>query len=424
MQVLYERCAGLDVHKKTVVACVLLSADSTEIGTETGTEPGQLRKEVRAFGTMTDNLLELSDWLSGFGVSHVAMESTGVYWKPIWNLLEGTFALLLVNAQHIKAVPGRKTDVKDAEWLAELLRHGLLRASFVPDRPQRELRELTRYRTSLVREKAAEANRLAKTLEGANIKLGSVASDITGVSARAMIAGLIAGQADPEKLAELARGKLRDKLPQLEQALKGQVNAHQRFLLARQLEHLDFLEETIGTVSREVAERLRPFDEDLGRLDAIPGVGRRVAEVLKAELGNDMARFPTAGHAAAWAGLAPGNDESAGKRRSGKTRKGSPALRATLVEAAQAAARTDGTFLAAQYHRIAARRGHKRAIIAVAHSILIIAYRMLSEHVAYRELGSSFYDQRDRQSLERRLINRLERLGNKVTVEPIAAGAA
>lgn len=413
MQLVYERCAGLDIHKNSVVACVMIS---------TSAEEGY--KEVRSFSTITDSLLELSDWLSGFGVSHVAMEATGVYWKPIWNLLEGTFELLLVNAQHIKAVPGRKTDVKDAEWIADLLRHGLLRASFVPDKPQRELREITRYRTSLVRERASEVNRLAKTLEGANIKLGSVVSNITGASARAMLDRLITGESDPEVLAKLARGRLKDKLPQLEQALKGKISAHQRFLLAKQLEHIDFLDKAIDAVSQEVGERLRPFDEDIDRLDTIPGVGRRVGEVIKAELGNDMGRFPTAKHAAAWAGLAPGNNESAGKRKSGKTRKGSAVLRATLVEAAQGAARTKDTFLSAQYHRIAARRGHKKAIVAVAHSILIIAYRILSDNVPYRELGSAFYDQRDRQRLESRLIRRLEKLGNKVIIKPAAPAAA
>ena len=413
MELVHERCAGLDVHKKGVVACVMVST-STE----------KAHKEVRSFGTMTDILLQLSDWLSGFGVTHVAMEATGVYWKPIWNVLEGAFELLLVNPQHMKAVPGRKTDVKDAEWIADLLRHGLLRASFVPERPQRELRELTRYRTSLVRERASEVNRLAKVLEGANIKLGSVVSDIMGLSARAMLDKLVAGEADPKALADLARGHLRDKIPQLEQSLKGKMNAHQRFLLARQLEHIEFLERSIEAVSREVAERLHPFDEDIERLDAIPGVGRRVAEVIKAELGNDMSRFPTAKHAAAWAGLAPGNNESASKRKSAKTRKGSPALSTILVEAAQGAARSKDNFLSAQYHRIAARRGHKKAIVAVAHSILIIAYRMLSDNVPYRELGAGFHDQRDREKLERRLIKRLETLGNKVTIEPVPAAAA
>ncbi len=412
MEVVYKRCAGLDVHKKKVVACVLMESE------------GRVRKEIRTFGTMTDDLMQLSDWLTAHQVTHVAMESTGVYWVPIWQILEGNFELLLANAQHIKNVPGRKTDVKDSEWIADLMRHGLLRGSFVPERPQRELRELTRYRTSLVRERAAEVNRVQKTLEGANIKLASVATDIMGVSARQMLARMIGGETDPSVLADLAQGKLRDKLPQLEQALKGQFGAHQRFLLAQQLEHIDYLDEAIAAVSREVRDRLRPFDDDLERLDAIPGVGRQTAETIKAELGNNLDRFPTAKHAAAWSGLAPGNNESAGKRKSGKTRKGNPALKVALVQAAQGAAHTKDTFLSAQYHRIAARRGAKKAVVAVAHSILIIAYRILKDGVAYRELGSTYYDERDRQRIERRLVNRLERLGNKVILEPIAPVAA
>jgi transposase len=345
------------------------------------------------------------------------MESTGVLWKPVFNLLEGSFELLLVNAHHIKAVPGRKTDVKDCEWLAELLRHGLLRPSFVPERPQRELRELTRYRTTLVQERSAEVNRLEKTLEGANIKLGAVASNVAGRSAREMIEGLLADTPDPARLADLARGRLREKLPELERALTGRVGPHQRFLLAQQLAHIDYLDAAIGRVSAEIAERLRPFDETLTRLETIPGVGRRIAEIVAAELGLDVARFPTAGHLAAWAGLAPGNRESAGKRLSGTTRKGSPALRTALVEAAQAAARTKDTYLAAQYRRLAARRGQKRAVVAVAHTILGIIYHLLRDGTAYRELGPGYFDERDRTAIEHRLVRRLEALGNDVTIQ-------
>jgi transposase len=368
MDILYERCCGLDIHKRTVVACLVVPGAD-----------GQPAKAVRSFGTMTDELLQLADWLLAAGCTHVAMESTGVYWKPVWNLLEGQFTLLLVNARHVKAVPGRKTDAKDCEWLADLLRHGLLQGSFVPERPQRELRELTRYRTSLIQERSAEVNRLQKTLEGANIKLGDVATDIMGLSSRQMLAALAGGETDAAAMAQLAQGRLRDKLPGLERALVGRVGSHQRFLLARQLAHIDFLDASIAEVSAEIAGRLRPCEAKLERLATIPGVGRRTAELLVAEIGTDMSRFPTSGHLASWAGMCPGNDESAGKRRSGKTRKGNPWLRSTLIEAARAAGRTKGTYLAAQYHRLAARRGTKRAAVAVGHTILVIAYRLLSE---------------------------------------------
>jgi transposase len=407
MDVVYPRCCGLDLHKRTVVACLLTPGPR-----------GKPTQEVRTFGTMTDDLLALSDWLTAAGCTHVAMESTGVLWKPIFNLLEGGFELLLVNAHHVKAVPGRKTDVRDSEWLADLLRHGLLRGSFVPDRPQRELRELTRYRTTLVRERSAEVNRLQKTLEGANIKLGAVASSLAGRSAREMIEGLLADSPDPARLADLARGRLREKLPELERALTGRVGPHQRFLLAQQLAHIDYLEAAIERVSVEIAERLRPFDETLTRLETIPGVGHRVAEIVAAELGLEVARFPSAAHLAAWVGLAPGNHESAGKRLSGTTRKGSPWLRTTLVEAAQAAARTKGTYLAAQYRRLAPRRGQKRAIVAVAHTILVIIYHLLRDQTTYRELGATYFDERERQDIERRLVRRLEALGNTVTLKP------
>jgi transposase len=337
MEVVYERCCGLDVHKQTVVACAVVPG--------AGQQP---QKEIRTFGTMTADLLELGDWLEAQGVTHVAMESTGVYWQPVWTLLEDRFALLLVNARHIKQVPCRKTDVRDCEWLADRLRHGLLKASFVPDRPQRELRELTRYRTALIRERTAAVNRLQKTLEAANIKLGSVASDVLGASGRQMLQALVAGTTDPVALADLAQGTLRDKLPQLERALAGRVGAPQRFLLAQQLAHLAALDELIERVGREVGARVRPFGEAVRRLDTIPGVGQRTAELLVAEIGTDLARFPSAAHLAAWAGLCPGNNQSAGKRKSGKTRKGDPWLRAALIEAAHAAARTRHTYLAAQ----------------------------------------------------------------------------
>jgi transposase len=407
VEVVYERCSGLDIHKRTVVACRIVPGAG-----------GRPEKQIRTFGTLTDELLALADWLAAAGVTHVAMESTGVYWKPLYNLLEGDFALLLVNAQHIKQVPGRKTDVRDCEWIADLLRHGLLRASFVPERPQRELRELTRYRTALARERAAEVNRLQKTLEGANVKLASVASDVLGASGREMLAALAAGTTDAAALAELAKGRLREKLPQLERALVGRVGAHQRFLLARQLEHLAAMEEVLERVSAEVATRVRPFAAAIASLDGIPGIARRTAEVLVAEVGTDLRRFPSAAHLASWAGLCPGNHESAGKRSHGTTRKGNAAVRAHLVEAAQAASRTKHTYLGAQYHRLAARRGKKKAAVAVAHSILVIAYHLLRYGTPYRDLGVRYFDERDRAAVQRRLVGRLEALGHKVTLEP------
>jgi len=387
---------------------------------------GPPQREVRTFGTFTHEVLALADWLAEQQVSHVALESTGVYWKPIWNLLEDRFALLLVNPRHIKAVPGRKTDVHDAEWLAELLRHGLLTPSFVPDRAQRELRELTRYRTSLINERSAAVNRLQKTLEGANIKLASVASDVLGVSSRQMLAAVVEGTTlEASALAELAHGQLRDKVPQLEQALSGRVGPHQRFLLAEQLAHIDALDASLERLSTEIAERMRPFDELIERLDAIPGVGRTIAEVLLAEIGADMTRFPTANHLVSWAGMCPGHNESAGKKRSGKTRKGSPWLRAALVQAAHAAARAKQTYLAAQYRRLTARRGTKKAAVAVGHSILVIVYHLLTDpDCPYVDLGATYFDQRDPGAVQRRLIHRLEALGYHVQVTPLAESSA
>src|SRR5713101_508321 len=392
VEVLYERCCGLDVHQKTVVACLI-----------TPGRGGQPHKELRTFGTLTADLLELADWLRAAQCTQVAMEATGVYWQPIWNLLEDAFTLLLVNARHIKAVPGRKTDVKDCEWLADLLRHGLVRASFVPARPQRELRELTRYRTAL---------------ERANLKLGAVASKVLGLSGRQIVTALLAGTTDPAVLADLAQGKLRAKRPQLERALVGTPGEHQRFLLARQLAHIDFLDETLAEVSAAIAERLRPFDATIERLDAIPGVGRYTAEVLLAEIGTEMSRFPTAAHLASWAGMCPGNYESAGKRQKGKTRKGNKWLRAALLEAGHAAARTQGTYLAAQYHRLVPRLGKKKAAVAVGHSILVSVYYLLQRGTTYAELGGNYFDARNREHVERRLVRRLEKLGFTVTLTP------
>jgi transposase len=409
MDVLYTRCCGIDIHKKTAVACVILSDTD-----------GPPRKHIRTFGTMTDGLLALADWLTSQAVTHVAMESTGVYWKAPYNLLEGQFEVLLANARHIQAVPGRKTDVQDAEWIADLLRHGLLQASYVPDRPQRELRELTRYRTSLVRERATETNRLQKTLEGANIKLGDVASNILGKSARQMLEGLVAGT-DPLSLAQVARGRLREKIPQLERALTGRVAAHQRFLLAQQLAHIDYLDEAIERVNAEVAERLAPFAASLERLDAIPGIARRTAEIVLAEIGTDVRRFPTAGHLASWAGLCPGHHQSAGKQTRGTTRAGNPWLRAALIEAAQAAAHTQSSYLASQYQRLARRRGAKKAAVAVAHSIIVVVWHLLAHAGVYVDLGSTHFDERDRAYTKRSLVRRLEQLGFSVALQPRAA---
>lgn len=409
MEIVYPACCGIDVHKRSVTACILTPGP--------GTAP---TKAIRTFGTMTDDLLALGDWLAEADVTHVAMESTGVYWKPLWNLLEDGFTLLLVNAQHVKAVPGRKTDVGDAQWLAELLRHGLLRGSFVPDRAARELRELTRYRASLVRARSAEVNRLHKTLEGANIKLGSVVTDLTGVSARAMLAGLLEPDADPVLLADLAKGRLRAKAAELVRALTGRMSPHQRFMVTQHLLAIDGFDTQIAAVSAEVAVRLAPFTTELDLLDTIPGVGPRTAEVLVAEIGTDMDRFPTAGHLSSWAGMCPGHHESAGKRRSGRTRKGSPWLRTALTEAAHAAGHTKDTALAARYHGLIGRRGKKKTAVAVGRLILEIAYHILST-------GESYDDQRGRrravpdpQSEQRRLVRRLEALGLAVTLAPAA----
>jgi transposase len=413
LEVVYERCCGVDIGKKLVVACVLTP----------GTR-GRSHQEVRSFGTMTADLVALGDWLAERQVTHVAMESTGVYWKPIYNVLEERFTLLLVNAQHIKAVPGRKTAVRDCEWIADLLQHGLLRGSLAPDRAQRELRELTRYRTSLTQERTAEVNRLQQTLEGGNLKLAAVASDILGKSGRDMLNALVAGTTDGAVMADLARTKLREKLPQLERALSGRFGEHQRFLVARQLAHLDYLDELIAQVSAAIEQVLRPFEQTLERLDEIPGVGRETAEVIVAEVGTDMSRFPTAKHLASWAGRCPGNHESAGKRRSGRTRQGDRGLRAALIEAAHAAAKKKGSYLQAQYRRLAARRGKKKAAVAVGPSILVIAYHLLNHpERTFQELGGDYFDQRDREALEQRLVRRLQGLGHKVTLEPALPAA-
>jgi transposase len=414
MKRMLARCAALDVHKKMVTACArIVTAD------------GELEELVVEFQTMTADLLALRDWLKELGVTHVAMEATGVYWKPIYYALEDDFELLLVNAAHVKNVPGRKTDTQDAQWLCQLLECGLLRASFVPPKPIRELRDLTRYRRALIKERQQEANRLHKVLEDAGIKLSCVATDVLGVSGREMLQALISGTRDPEVLAELARGRLRSKLPALKQALVGNFKPHHALIVSHILAHLDYLDETIGTLSEEVERRLAPFAKKAELLTTIHGVAQRTSQVILSELGPDMSRFVSDRHAASWAAACPGNDESAGKRRSGKTRKGNPHLRAALIEAANAAARTKNTYLRAQYEQVKRRRGHKKAIGAVAHSILIAAYHILKDDVPYHDLGGDYFTRRaDPQRITKRLVAQLERLGHAVTLQPIEAAAA
>lgn len=412
MQVLYESCAGLDVHKASVVAWVMVTG-----------KDGKVQSSSRTFGTVTAEVLALSDWLKEHKVTHVAMESTGVYWKPLYNLLEGLFELLVVNAQHVKALPGRKTDVKDAEWICDLLRHGLLRASFIPPRAQRQLRELTRHRTNLVQRRAQGVNELQKCLESTNIKLASVATDITGVSATEMLSALLAGQSDTSVLAELARGRMKAKKPLLEKALQGKVESHHRLILGQLLADISWLEEQIDEVNAEIANRLKDQQELLDRLDEIPGVNRRAAEVIAAEVGPDVKAFPTAAHLASWAGLCPGNNESAGKRRTTHIRPGNRHLKSALVEAANAASHKRDCYLRAKYRRLAGRKGKKRALIAVARTILQSTYYMMSRVERYHDLGENYYDLRNPEQVARRLTKRIEKLGFKVTFEPLAKAA-
>lgn len=472
MDVIHRRCAGLDVHKKSVMACV-------RILQEGGT---RATKRVREFGTMTADLERLAEWLTAQGVTHVAMESTGVYWKPIFNVLEGRFELLLCNAQHIKQVPGRKTDVKDCEWIAQLLQHGLLRGSFVPSQQGRELRDLTRHRTKLADQRTSVVNRLHKVLEDANVKLGAVATDVLGKSGRAIIEALLGGHEDPEHLANLARGRLRGKIPELRRALEGRISEHHRFMLGLLYRQIETLDEFIAEVDEQVAQLtgfrerpdaveqdstlpLFPAGEDgpddvppppdggeaaepsppegapppsslpadtgpseacatplsfawaIGLLTTIPGVQRRIAESVVAEIGADMSQFPTPGHLASWAGLCPGNNRSAGKSKSSRTTQGNRWLSRVMVQAAWAASRTKGTYYSAQFKRIARRRGSKRAAVAVAHSMLVAVHYMLSTDSAHQDLGDSHFDRLQPQRAARYHTARLERLGYKVTVE-------
>jgi transposase len=403
----------LDVHKKTITACLLISGAR-----------GKEQHEIRRFGTMTRDLLALADWLQSQQVTHVAMESTGVYWQPVFNLLEGHFQVWVVNAQHIKKVPGRKTDMKDAEWIAQLLQCGLLRPSFVPDRQQRELRDLTRQQTKLVQQRNAVDNRIQKVLETANIKLGSVASDVLGVSGRKMIEALMAGEKDVTVLADLAQKKLRGKIPELQRALEGELNEHHRFLLRQLLGQYDFLEKEIASVSERLGAVAPPsFRAAVEQLDAIAGVGERGARALLAETGTDMGRFPTHKHFASWAGRCPGNHESAGKRRSGKTPAANRHLDAVLTEMAHAAVRSKNSYFKAQYHRLAGRRGKKRAIGAVKHSLLVTVYFMLRDNRPYNDLGVDYFDKLNPQQRIRYHVRRLQELGQEVELSPMADAA-
>jgi len=406
MEAIYTCCCGLDVHRRSVAACVR----RLEAG-------GRLHQETRTFGTMTQDILALADWLAAQGVTHVALEATGVYWKPIYNLLEDRFTLLLVNARHVKHVPGRKTDVQDCQWLAQLLQAGLLRGSFIPPRPQRELRELTRHRSQLVGEKTRAANRLQQLLEDANIKLGTVATDILGASGRDMLRALIAGEQDPEKLADLARRQLRSKLPELRRALEGKVTEHHRFLLGQLLAQVEHLEAQIEALSRRIEAVSGPFAPALAKLTTLPGFESRAAQNVVAEIGPDMQPFPTAAHLASWAGVCPGNNESAGKRKSGRTTHGNRWLRAALVQSAWAATRKKDSYFQAQYRRLAARRGKKRAILAVAHSLLVVIYHMLKNGSTYQDLGGDYFDKINAKRLLPYFVSRIKDLGYQVTLQ-------
>jgi len=405
MQTMMERGCGLDVHQATVVVCLLIVLQN-----------GKVQKQVRTFGTTTRELLALREWLLSEGCTHVAMESTGVYWKPVYAILEGTLEIVVANAQHVKKVPGRKTDVKDAEWLADLLCHGLLRSSLVPPKPIRQLRDLTRYRRKLVESQTAERNRLLKLLETANIKLASVATDVFGVSGRLMLKALAKGEATPQQMAELAKRSLRSKIPQLELALEGKMEEHHRFLLQLQLDRLEAVENDLELLERRLQEHLKPYAKQLALLDEIPGVDRTLAAAIIAELGVDMSVFQSVSQLASWAGVCPGNNESAGKRKSSRIPKGNVYLKTALVEAANAAARAKGTYLRDKFYRLKARRGYKRAAVAIAHKILVSTYHMLSEQVSYNDLGDLYLDKLNKSHLTRNLVHRLERLGYAVTL--------
>jgi transposase len=410
MQVVFARCAGLDVHKQTVVVTVLLTASN-----------GAVSKQTRTFSTMTAELLRLEAWLTELEVDHLAMESTGVYWYPIYNLLEEGRTMLLVNPQHIKAVPGRKTDVRDSEWLADLLRHGLLSPSFIPPKPIRELREVTRYRKQLVYERTQYANRLQKVLESANIKLAVVASDILGVSGRAMLEALIRGEQEAAQMAEHACGRMRLRIPDLRQALEGRVSPHHRFLLRQILRHIDGVDHELLEIEQQIAVYLQPYAEASRLLQTIPGVGAPAAAALISEIGVDMSRFPSAKHLASWAGVCPGNNQSGGKRLPSGTTGGNRWIRAILGEVVWVISRTKGTYLAAQFQRLMRRRGKYKAVMAVAHTLLVIIYHMLRDHLPYADLGPDYFDRLDKARVERHHVRRLEQLGYTVSLSPAVA---
>lgn len=405
MEIVVERACGMDIHKDNITACILTSSG----------------KEIQTFPTKTVFLLQLIDWIKQHECTHVAMESTGVFWKPIVNLLEAeNIEFLVVNAQHMKALPGRKTDVKDSEWIAKLLRHGLLKASFIPDRNQRELRELVRYRRSIIEERARQHNRIQKVLEGANIKLSSVVSDIMGVSSRDMLHAIADGEDDPEKLVNFARRTMKRKKDELELALHGYVNPHQRLMIKTILTHIDFLSEQITLLDQEVATRVVPFSDDVERLDSIPGIATRMAEQILAEIGTNIKKqFPSAAHLCSWAGLVPGHNESAGKRKSAKAKNGNKYLKSALVEAAHSVAASKN-YLGAMYRRTAARKGRKRAAISVAHAMLRIAYYLLTREEMYVDLGEDYFDKQKQQSIVKYAVRRLENLGYSVTIAEVS----
>ena len=413
MERIIERCAGLDVHKASVTACVRVPG-----------EAGERHQESRTFRTTTAGLLTLRDWLASFAVAVVGMESTGMYWRPVWHVLEDDFECWLLNAQHLRNVPGRKTDVKDAEWICQLVEHGLVRPSFVPPRELRELRDLTRYRKAQISERTRETQRLDKVLQDAGIKLSSVASRVLGASGRGMLEALVEGTHDPEVLAALAKGRLRTKIPALKEALEGRFRPVHALMVGEILAHIDYLDEAIQRISSEVEQVIAPFSEKVALLDTIPGVDKRIAEVLLAEIGPDMTRFPTHRHLASWAGMCPGNNESAGKHFSGKTRKGSKWLRTALIEAGHGAVRSKGTYFSAQYARLKGRRGPKKAVVAVGHSVLVTAYSVLVRNRPYQELGADYFLTReDRELRTNRLVRQLERMGHKVSLAPLAESA-
>ena len=404
MELIHKSCCGLDIHMDSVMACARV------------VEGEEVHEHIRSFRTMTSDILKLGDWLQEHEIRHVAMEATGVYWKPIWNLLEDAFELMLVNAQHMRALPGRKTDVKDCQWIAQLLAHGLLRASFVPNREQRQTRELVRWRVSLVQERNRVTNRIHKLLEDCNIKLSSVVSDVLGKSGRDMLDAIVAGEEDPKTLAEYARRQMRGKIPRLREALRGGVTEHHRFLLREMLAQMDEINMRIARTEARIEEQMRNFDEAVTRIETIPGVGRVTAQAIVAEIGTDMDRFPTAGHLFKRNGEAP-RDESAGKRRSGKSRPGNRWLKRTLIQAAWAAVRKKGSYFRGQYHRIAARRGRKPALLAVAHSLLVIYWHMMKRGTSYRELGEDYLLKLDADRKAQRLVRQLRGLGHKVVLE-------